>query len=80
MSSILSLERPSGIMILAVLECIGGIFGVFAGLFVFGSTLAVIIGIISFVLGYGLWILNKWAFQGAMILSVFGIIIGIFNL
>lgn len=74
------MERPSGIMILVVLECIGGISGILTGLFAFGSIWVVLVGVISLILGFGLWMLNKWAFQVAMILSVFGIIIGIFNL
>lgn len=46
---------------------------------IFGAIL-LLLGLVSFVDGWGLWNLKKWGFQLAMILSVIGIIWGIISL
>lgn len=95
--------RPTGVIILVVLEVISGIFALLAGLafsalgafmmfpaggmpeflaalvgvlgFVF-----IILGIVSFLLAYGLWNGRVWAWTWALIFAVIGIIIGLVQL
>ena len=88
-----SIERPTGISILAALQVIGGVFAVLGGLLVlaagayFGegfwaviSIVVFLLGFFSIVVGWGLWNLRKWAYQVAMILAVIGIITALLSL
>ena len=70
------IERPTGVQILAVLEILGGVLGIIAGLsagsgFGMGTLL---IGLVNFAIGWGLWELKKWAYQVALILAILGFI------
>ncbi|NOR39299.1 MAG: hypothetical protein GQ580_06915 [Candidatus Thorarchaeota archaeon] len=87
-------ERPTGITILAILQLLSALADLFAGVLVlmdlvplgilaiFGawvSLIVFILGIIGLVLFYGLWTLKSWAWLGALIFSIVGIIIGIMD-
>lgn len=70
------IERPTGVQILAVLEILGGVIGIVVGLSV-GSSFGMgtlLIGLVNFVIGWGLWELKKWAYQVALILAILGFI------
>jgi zinc-ribbon domain len=81
--------RPTGVTILAVLEILGGlallaggallaVVGAIAGSGLIGGAggILVILGLLSFVVTYGLWTGKGWAWRIALILSVVGIIFG----
>ena len=85
-------ERPLGVTILAVLEFIAGILGLiggiglvalgasipFLGAFgIFFGIIVIILALIDFIIGWGLWSLKSWAWMLAL---VFNIINAILNL
>ncbi len=91
--------RPTGVTILAILEFIGGIFGLIGGglsmmlamvamqydpslgtvLLIF-ALIPLLIGIIDFIIGWGLWTLKSWAWLLALIFGIIGLIFGIIGL
>lgn len=83
-----SIEHPSGVTILAVLEFITGIFYIIAAIGLFTLAAISAIGVIVFLLmgfialgiGWGLWKLKKWAYQVAMILAILGILTNLLTL
>ena len=85
-----SVERPTGVTILAVLEILVGVSGIFGGLLGVLGVIEIgvrglfyfifIIGFLNLAVGWGLWTLKKWAYQVALILAIIGIITGILSL
>jgi uncharacterized membrane protein (DUF2068 family) len=82
-------SRPTGITILAVLEILGGLallaggalliaVGAIAGsgLVSGAGGILIILGLLSFVVTYGLWTGKGWAWRIALILSIVGIVFG----
>jgi len=56
-------------------------FGLLAGgVLVIIAVVAVILGLISFALAWGLWTGARWAWGAAIVLSILGIILGLFTL
>ncbi len=102
----MSVERPTGVTILAILSFLGGIlfllggFGMMAAsayvesmktvqgipagfLSPFFGILALVsiaLGILYFILGWGLWTGKGWAWVLGVVLSVIGIIMGILSI
>lgn len=87
-------ERPTGITILAILQLLSALSDLFAGVLVlmdliplgilaiFGAWVSLIVfslGIIGLILFYGLWTLKSWAWLGALIFSIVGILVGIMD-
>jgi len=81
-------ERPLGIAILAILQMLGAIFVLVAGvgmiaLGAFSPFLAVLGGImllfgfISFYVGYGLWNMKSWAWKLAIIVNIISIVLNL---
>ncbi len=80
-------ERPAGVTVLAILYFLQGflailagaifasfeVFGLFGFALVCGSVL-IIIGIIDFIIGWGLWSLQSWARIVAIIFAVIGLL------
>lgn len=52
----------------------------FAWMFIAVAIVLVILGLFAFVIAYGLWTGKGWAWTLALVLSIIGIIIGIFSL
>jgi uncharacterized membrane protein (DUF2068 family) len=86
-------KRPLGISIIAILLFISAVVEIIFGLFVlFGSVFINIwaallvgwvplaIGILSFILAWGLWTLKPWAYWATVILEVINIAIHLFSL
>lgn len=81
-------ERPSGIVLLASLEALAGIFNL--GLTVYLLTLTyfpgnsvilfTLFGVIDIILAYGLWTGKRWARTTTLILSIIGILLWLSNL
>jgi len=75
------IERPKGVMYSVVLEFINGLlflfFGYLALLAGYIPILNFIMGFIMLVVGYGLWKLKKWGYQGTKILAIYVIITSI---
>jgi len=83
-------ERPGGITVLAILYGLEGLFALGAGgLAAAGSSLIprigggfvaafgivmIIIGLIDFVIAYGLWTLQSWARTVAIIFAIIGLL------
>ncbi|MFW9833236.1 MAG: hypothetical protein ACFFEK_04520 [Candidatus Thorarchaeota archaeon] len=87
-------ERPLGVTIIAVLQMLSAIIllvsgglsmvaalalGPFGFLFVFLGAIFLIIGIIGFIIGYGLWTLKGWAWMVAFILNLLSVILAIIS-
>ncbi len=74
-------ERPKGVMYSVVLEFFNGIlflfFGYLALLAGFLPYLNFIMGFIMLGVGYGLWILKRWGYQGTKLLAIYVIITSI---
>ena len=84
--------KPTGVLILAILQLISAISWLALGalafiagallLPIFGLLFAMIpliIGIIGLILFYGLWSLKGWAWFWALIINLLGVIIGVFG-
>jgi len=86
------MERPVGITILAALAIIGGLISIAAGLSIgilggtipgaqgpagFIGVVALIIGILQLIYGWGLWTLKPWAWLLALIGSLLSAISGL---
>jgi hypothetical protein len=85
--------RPTGITILAVLEILGGLALLLggAGLAIVGAVLgsglvaalgglSVILGLVSFVVAYGLWTGRPWAWTIALVLGGINVLLGIVSI
>ena len=83
-------ERPLGVTILAVLEIIVGLLGLFSGftLLTLGAmvpfigafaallgAVVLIIGIVDVIIGWGLWSLKSWAWMVALIVNIINLIL-----
>jgi hypothetical protein len=89
-------DRPLGVTILAVLEIIVGLLGLFSGFtlltlgammpFGLGAFAAVIgavvlfIGILDVIIGWGLWSLKSWAWMVALIVNIINLILNAIQL
>ncbi|TFG29921.1 hypothetical protein EU528_08955 [Candidatus Thorarchaeota archaeon] len=88
-------ERPLGVTILALLQMIGGVIGIFGGatsmlaamllgplglLFVIIGAVLLIMGLLGLIVGWGLWGLKSWAWMWAMIVNIINIILAIVQL
>ena len=93
MQNVTTAKRPLGITIIAILLFIQAVIEIIFGIFVFvGSTIAsptaglllgwitLAIGIISFIVAWGLWTLKPWAYWVTLILEIINIISNLFNL
>jgi len=88
------LERPKGVMIIAILEIIVGAVAIsYWGLLVpIGITerietvylarffMELLMGVFYVVIGWGLWTIRHWAYQGAIILAAYGLILAVLSL
>ncbi len=85
-----SSEPPMGVILLAVLNIIVGIFGVFAGITIdfimIGGELTLVssfqlgtifIGLFQIIAGYGLWKLKSWAWWLAIAITGIGLILNL---
>ncbi|MFX1579386.1 MAG: hypothetical protein ACFFBJ_07025 [Promethearchaeota archaeon] len=87
-------ERPLGVTIIAILQMLSAIvllvtgslsmmaalaLGPFGFLFVILGGVFLIIGIIGFIIGYGLWTLKGWAWMIAFILNLLSVILAIIS-
>lgn len=83
-------DRPLGVTILAVLEIIVGLLGLFSGftLITVGAMLpffgafaallgavALFIGLLDVIIGWGLWSLKSWAWMVALIVNIINLIL-----
>ena len=88
-------ERPLGVTILAVLEIIVGLLGLFSGftLLTLGAmvpfigafaallgAVVLIIGIVDVIIGWGLWSLKSWAWMVALIVNIINLILNAIQL
>jgi hypothetical protein len=89
-------DRPLGVTILAVLEIIVGLLGLFSGFtlltlgslmpFGLGAFAAIIgavvlfIGILDVIIGWGLWSLKSWAWMVALIVNIINLILNAIQL
>ncbi|MHA1577343.1 MAG: hypothetical protein ACTSU3_08265 [Candidatus Thorarchaeota archaeon] len=80
-------DRPLGVTILAILQLLGGILGIFAGIaiviiipllltLILGAVL-LITGLLGLIVGWGLYTMKSWAWMLAMILNIINIIVAI---
>jgi uncharacterized membrane protein (DUF2068 family) len=72
--------RPLGVTLISILTVIGGIvfLGIGTILIVIGIGLGfIILGIVYFVMAYGLWNGRRWAWTITLIISGIGVIVGI---
>jgi hypothetical protein len=83
-------ERPIGVTIVAILEAIAGIFSVSIGLILSGSgasraaklgpdggafgAIILLIGALSIVMCYGVWMRKPWAWTYALMVAALGIL------
>ena len=88
MQNVTTTKRPLGITIIAILLFIQAVIEIVFGIFVFvGSTIAspaaglllgwipLAIGIISFIVAWGLWTLKPWAYWVTLILEIVNIVL-----
>lgn len=93
MENVSATKRPLGITIIAILVFIQAVIEIIFGIVVFvGSTLAspavglllgwipLAIGIVSFIVAWGLWTLKPWAYWVTLIVEIISIISNLFNL
>ena len=77
--------RPLGVTIIAILVAVGGVFTIINGLLLLGispgyTIFALVLGVLSFVLAWGLWTLKPWAFWLTVVLQVIGLVQAILGL
>lgn len=72
-------HRPLGITIIAIVIGLQAIFSIIAAL-QFGAIIAIILGILTLLLAWGLWTLQPWAFWTAVVLEAIDIIYDLFSL
>lgn len=75
----LSRTRPLGVTIIAVLVAIGGIAEIISGLQFLGI-IAIVLGILTLVLAWGLWTLQPWAFWSTIVLEAINALENLLNL
>jgi uncharacterized membrane protein (DUF2068 family) len=93
MQNVSTTRRPLGITIIAILLFIQAVIEIFAGIFVLiGTTLAnpmaglligwvpLALGIITFIVAWGLWTLKPWAYWVTLIVEIVYIVINLFSL
>ena len=93
MQNISTTKRPLGITIIAILLFISAVIEIISGIFIFiGSTLAspidglllgwipLAIGVITFIVAWGLWTLKPWAYWVTLIVEIISIVLNLFNL
>jgi hypothetical protein len=77
------INRPLGVVIIAVLTAIGGIIFLASGAVLLLIGIGIIflaLGIVFLVMAYGLWNGKPWAWTITLILSVIGIILAIISI
>ncbi len=92
MQNVTTTKRPLGITIIAILLFIQAVIEIFVGIFAFiGATLAnplaglllgwipLAIGIVTFIVAWGLWTLKPWAYWVTLILEIVNIVINLFS-
>ena len=93
MQNISTTKRPLGITIIAILLFISAVIEIISGIFIFiGSTLAspidglllgwipLALGVITFIVAWGLWTLKPWAYWVTLIVEIISIVLNLFNL
>ena len=88
-------DRPLGVTILAVLEIIVGLLGLFSGFtlitvgamvpFLAGfaiilGAVVLFIGLLDVIIGWGLWSLKSWAWMVALIVNIINLILNAIQL
>ncbi len=78
-------RRPLGVTIIAILVAIGAIFEIIGGLVLLAvfapvGILALIVGVVSLFVAWGLWTLKPWAFWMVVIVEVVHLIQAILSL
>jgi uncharacterized membrane protein (DUF2068 family) len=73
------MRRPLGVTIIAILVAIGGIAQIIFGLQFLGI-IAVVLGILTLVLAWGLWTLQPWAFWSTIILEAINAVENLLNI
>jgi hypothetical protein len=86
--------RPLGVTIIAILNILGGLFQIFAAyiammaamllgplgfLFVIIGGVLLLLGLVSIIIGWGLWSLKSWAWMVALIVNIINLILNIFS-
>jgi len=92
MQNVSTTRRPLGITIIAILLFISAVIEIIFGLFAFiGTTLAsplaglmlgwipLALGILTFIVGWGLWTLKPWAYWVTLIVEIVSIVINLFS-
>ena len=86
-------DRPLGVTILAILQLLGGILGIFSGFgivmlamltpslifFLIIGAVLLITGLLGLIVGWGLYTMKSWAWMLAMILNIINIIIAVIS-
>jgi uncharacterized membrane protein (DUF2068 family) len=93
MQNVSTTKRPLGITIIAILLFISAVIAIISGIFVFiGSTLSspidglllgwipLALGVITFIVAWGLWTLKPWAYWVTLIVEIVSIVANLFNL
>ena len=78
-------RRPLGVTIIAILVAIGAIFEIIGGLAALAffapiGIFALIVGIISLLVAWGLWTLQPWAFWLVVIVEAIHLVQAIFSM
>lgn len=88
------LERPKGVIVMAILDIIVGSasisywgsfipLGIAEGMetvYIAGFFMELLMGVLYVVVGVGLWKIKLWAYQGAIILAAYGLILAVLSL
>jgi uncharacterized membrane protein (DUF2068 family) len=78
--------RPTGVSIIAILQFIGGVLSILAGVLAalslhpIQAVVAIVLGIIALILGVGMWTLQSWAWTGTLIIQGINILNNVINL
>ena len=93
MQNVTTARRPLGITIIAILLFISAVIEIISGIFIFiGSTLSnpidglllgwipLALGVITFIVAWGLWTLKPWAYWVTLIVEIISIVLNLFNL
>ncbi len=78
-------RRPLGITIISIIAAIHGILTIIGGIFSLGASftpalIAIILGVITLILAWGLWTLKAWGFWGLVAVEVLHLLNGIYAL
>lgn len=86
--------RPLGVVILALLQILSGLFyvvagglavlaaglaGIFGIILLLAGAVLLIVGIVGLIIGFGLWNMRSWAWLWAIIINILGIIFSLGN-